>query len=435
MRWTTLRRVALTGVVLSSVARWVQPGAMFGAPDAPDGRRAADEVAAIADARTAVTVPGPGRGDLLVGTFTEWSVYEPGYHVRHIDESGAAAQLTHIVYAWGSVQGGECRLEDSHAAFERFYGAGESVDGVADPEPSAGDDILRGSFNQLRELKQAHPQLRLLWSFGGWFGSAGYAEAAEDPEAFAESCHELVEDPLWADVFDGIVIDWQLPNACAEVCDASGFAAFPELIEAVRARFGPDDLVTATITGDASEGGALDAADYAGAAPFVDWFMVATYDYFGPWEPGVPTAPSSPLTSYDGIPDPGLSADAAIRSLLGRGVPAGKLLLGVGFFGEGWTGVTQPTPGGDATEAAPGTFRQGGDEYRVLSTTCPPTATIAGTAYAVCGDEWWSYDTPATLAGKMRYVQDHDLAGAHFWELRADTPTADLVTALHDALD
>ena len=37
----------------------------------------------------------------------------------------------------------------------------------------------------------------------------------------------------------------------------------------------------------------------------------------------------------------------------------------------------------------------------MLKTSCPATGTVAGTAYANCGSNWWSYDTPATIAGKM----------------------------------
>ena len=66
--------------------------------------------------------------------------------------------------------------------------------------------------------------------------------------------------------------------------------------------------------------------------------------------------------------------------------------------------------------------------------TCPPTGTLAGTAYALCGDEWWSYDTPETLAGKMDYVREHGLGGAHLWELRGDTEDGDLLTAMDEAL-
>src|SRR5690606_13790630 len=151
---------------------------------------------------------------------------------------------------------------------------------------------------------------------------SGFAEAARNPEAFAESCYRLLKDPRWADVFDGIDIDWEYPNACGLSCDTSGPDAFRRLMAALRAKFGPDFLVTAAISGDGTSGGKLDAADYAGAAQYVDWYLVMTYDYFGAWAATGPTAPHSPLTSYSGIPTAGFYADAAIQKLKSKGIPA-----------------------------------------------------------------------------------------------------------------
>ena len=99
--------------------------------------------------------------------------------------------------------------------------------------------------------------------------------------------------------------------------------------------------------------------------------MPMTYDYFGAWDAQGPTAPHSPLTSYSGIPTAGFSTDAAIQKLKGKGIPANKLLLGIGFYGRGWTGVTQSAPGGSATGPAPGTYEQGIEDYKVLKDTLP----------------------------------------------------------------
>src|SRR5690606_35602940 len=193
--------------------------------------------------------------------------------------------------------------------------AASSVDG----QPDTWDQgALRGNFNQLRKLKQMYPHLKILYSFGGWTWSSGFSEAAKNPEAFAESCKRLVEDPRWADVFDGIDIDWEYPNACGDTCDDSGPEACANLMRALRNRFGPDNLVTAAITADASPGGKIDAADYAAAAQYVDWYNVLTYDFFGAWEAQGPTAPHSPLTSYDRIPTQGFNSDAAIQKLKGK---------------------------------------------------------------------------------------------------------------------
>jgi chitinase len=366
-------------------------------------------------------------GDKVVGYFTEWGVYGRKYHVKNIDTSGSAAKLTHINYAFGNVQGGACTVGDSYADYDMAYTAENSVDGKAD---TWDEGALRGNFNQLRKLKAKHPHLKVLWSFGGWTWSGGFGEAAKNPKAFAESCHKLVEDPRWADVFDGIDIDWEYPNACGLSCDTSGPGAFKDLMVALREKFGSDSLVTAAITADGSEDGKIDKADYAGAAASVDWYMPMTYDFFGAWAAQGPTAPHSPLTSYDGLPKEGFTTDAAIKKLTGKGIPAEKLLLGIGFYGRGWTGVTQESAGGTATGAAPGTYEAGIEDYKVLKEKCPATGTIAGTATAHCGNNWWSYDTPATIGGKMEYAKKEKLGGAFFWELSGDTTGGELITAI-----
>ncbi|WP_083974501.1 glycosyl hydrolase family 18 protein [Herbidospora daliensis] len=373
---------------------------------------------------------GTGGNKKLLGYFVQWGVYQRAYHVKNIVTSGSAAKLTHINYAFGNVQNGQCTIGDSYADYEKAYTAAESVDGVAD----TWDQPLRGSFNQLRKLKQQYPNIKVLFSFGGWTWSGGFGQAAQNPTAFANSCYNLVEDPRWADVFDGIDIDWEYPNACGLSCDASGFASFKNLMQALRNRFGQNYLVTAAITADGTSGGKIDAADYGGAAQYLDWYNVMTYDYFGAFAAQGPTAPHSPLHSYSGIPTAGFYSDNAIQKLKSKGVPASKLLLGIGFYGRGWTGVTQATPGGSATGAAPGTYEAGNEDYKVLKNTCPPTGTIAGTAYAKCGSNWWSYDTPSTITGKMTYSKDQNLGGSFFWELSGDTSNGELITAMKNGL-
>ncbi|MBD9730433.1 cellulose binding domain-containing protein [Streptomyces sp. H28] len=374
--------------------------------------------------------PPPPGDKINLGYFTEWGIYGRNYHVKNLVTSGSAAKITHINYAFGNVVNGQCKLDDAYAATDKAYTADQSVSGQAD----TWDQPLRGNFNQLRQLKAKYPHIKVLYSFGGWTYSGGFGQAAQNPVAFAKSCKAVVEDPRWADVFDGIDIDWEYPNACGLTCDTSGPAAFKNLSQALRAEFGKDYLVTAAITADGSDGGKIDAADYGGAAQYLDWYNVMTYDYFGAWDKTGPTNPHSPLTSFNGIPKEGFNSAAAIAKLKAKGVPAKKLLLGIGFYGRGWTGVTQSAPGGTATGAAPGTYEAGIEDYKVLKNACPVTGTFAGTAYAHCGNNWWSYDTPATINGKMAWAKNQGLGGAFFWEFSGDTANGELVSAIDSGL-
>ncbi|CAM5239131.1 glycoside hydrolase family 18 protein [Streptomyces aurantiogriseus] len=387
--------------------------------------------ALLAGAGTATAdEPAPAKdratGSKVVGYFTDWGIYGRQYYVKNIETSGSADRLTHINYAFGNVTGGKCVLGDPWADTDKPFTAEESVDGVAD----TADQPLSGNFNQLRKLKKLHPNLKVIWSFGGWSWSGGFGEAAKDPAAFAQSCYDLVENSKWADVFDGIDIDWEYPNACGLTCDTSGREAFRDVMKALRSKFGKRELVTAAITADGTSGGKIDAADYAGAARYVDWYNPMTYDYFGAWAATGPTAPHSPLHSYPGIPQKGYDTATTIAKLKSLGIPSHKLLLGIGFYGRGWTGVTQAEPGGTATGPAPGTWEDGNEDYKVLKAKCPATGTVGGTAYAKCGSEWWSYDTPATIAIKMKYKDRQGLGGTFFWELSGDTTNGELIKAI-----
>ncbi len=396
-------------------------------------RDAAGNVSAASNQATGTTQSGGGGGggNKVLGYFAEWGIYARNYHVKNIVTSGSASKLTHINYAFGNVTNGQCAIGDSYADYDRFYDAASSVDGIADTWDAG---ALRGSFGQLRRLKKMYPNIKVLWSFGGWTWSGGFAQAAANPTAFANSCYNLIKDPRWADVFDGIDIDWEYPNACGLSCDSSGFSSFKTLMSALRSRLGSGLIVTAAITADGTSGGKIDAADYGGAAQYVDWYDVMTYDYFGPWAATGPTAPHSPLNSYSGIPIQGFYADAAVAKLKSKGVPGSKLLLGIGFYGKGWTGVTQSAPGGSATGPAPGTYEQGTEDYKVLIGRCPPTGTVGGTSYAYCNGQWWSYDTPSTIGGKMSYAKTQGLGGAFFWELSGDTNDGALITAMKNGI-
>lgn len=169
----------------------------------------------------------------IIAYFPEWGVHllRP-YYVKNIVDSESEAHLTVLNYAFvvpGQDASGDivCQFDDPDAAYQQFYGAGISVDGIADI--TDGSQVLFGHFNQLKKLKNlptTNPNLKIVIAIGGWLGSTWFSDAAltaTSRETFVASCIDLfingnlpvvgVAGGLGAaeGIFDGFDIDWEYP--------------------------------------------------------------------------------------------------------------------------------------------------------------------------------------------------------------------------------
>ena len=419
---------------------WEDRGACAGAtatPATPTATAAPATPTSTATTPTATSTPG-GGGDRIIGYFAAWGVYGRNYHVKNIVTSGAAAKLTHINYAFGNVVNNRCAIGDAYADYDRAYTAALSVDGVAD----TWDQPLRGSFNQLRKLKQLYPNIKTLISLGGWTWSAGFSDAAlpQNREAFVRSCVELfITNPQFAGVFDGIDIDWEYPGACGNTCafrpeDKQNFTAllaeFRRQLDAAR----PGALLTIAAPAGPDK---IAQIEVERIHPYLDFINLMTYDIHGAWENQ--TNFQSHLYTPAGDPATGnarVSVDDAVSTWLTRGTPAGKLVIGVPFYGRGWTGVPATNNGlwQTATGGAPGTYEAGIEDYKVLKTKGLTRYynSAARAAWLYGGGIFWTYDDPPILAEKMVYINQRGLGGVMFWELSGDTADGELITALYN---
>jgi len=112
-----------------------------------------------------------------------------------------------------------------------------------------------------------------------------------------------------------------------------------------------------------------------------------------------------------------------------------RRLLGLPYYGRGWTGVG-PTGNGlfQSGTAAQGTWEAGIEDYKVLKNR-PGTRfrdTAAGALWLYDGTNWWSYDDPTVIAQKTAYVKQKGLGGVMVWELDGDDGT--LTTAVDTGL-
>jgi chitinase len=408
----------------------------------------------------ATTAAGSGGTRRVVGYFTQWGIYNAQYLVKSLDASGSASRLTHLSYAFGNVRNNRCELGvlkatdpatgeggDAYADYSRTFTAAESVDGVADVWGTP----LRGNWNQLKKLKAKYPGLKVLISLGGWTWSRGFASAArpENRAAFVASCIDAyIRGNLppfdaaggtgaAAGVFDGFDIDWEYPAACGLTCggseDSDNFTAllaeFRRQLDAIR-----PGLVLSAAVGAGIDKIRVTRPDLY--HPHVDYINVMGYDFHGPWEAktnfhsalfNAPNDPSSGDARYYNVND-------AIQAFLDRGVPASKLNLGMASYGRGWSGVGSSNHGlYQGGSAAAGSLEPGIESYRVLKTLAWPlyVDNDAQARWIYDGNTFWSFDDPATIAGKMAYAKVQGLGGAFLWDFSGDDAQGALVAAMH----
>ncbi|MFD9403384.1 glycoside hydrolase family 18 protein [Streptomyces sp. NPDC060011] len=396
-----------------------------------------------------------------VGYFTQWGVYGRDFQVQDLDRSGAAARLTHVNYAFGNIgTDGKCLMgnvpgeSDPWADYERPLDAENSVDGIADSDTQA----LAGNFNQLRELKAAHPGLKVMISLGGWSWSTHFSDSVRTPaarKALVASCVDLYlkgnlpQDGVRggagaaAGVFDGVDLDWEWPGSEGDTDtvyrpeDKRNYTAlvaeFRRQLDAYgRTRHHHYELSAFVPTAPAK----IDAGFEVGKImKDFDFVNLQGYDFHVSGEKT--TAQQSALYARDDF-----SVDGTVDAWLRRGAPARKLVVGMPFYGQGWTGVSG---GGDglgqpATAPAPAKWANGYADYKELKALADTGQyrlhrdPRGGHAWLFDGTTLWTYDDPQVLALKSRYVRARGLGGAMFWSLDGDTPDGELVRTVDRVL-
>lgn len=397
--------------------------------------------------------------------FGSWDIYSRGFFPKDIP----ARRLTHVYYAF-AVPGsdGTCRSSDSWADYGRPFTADESVDGAGDTAAQA----LKGTFNQLRELKRRHRGLKVHLTIGGWGGSKHFSDVAATPEArrkFAVSCVDrfirgnLPGFPPGAasGIFNGLDIDWEFPgggdpgNISRPDDRANATLLFRTLrrqLDRESARTGRRYRLTAALPVGTTR------FELAHVAETLDWANLMTYDLHGPWESE--THFNAPLA---GEPGSVLSVKGAVSAYLASGVPRRKIVVGVPFYARQFVrvrrsgfGLHQPFDNRGLVSGAPEWTRKPTPTYRelvdvagiVTDSRRDPRARRGFTRrWSAAAEVPWlyaskaehpfgrvstfvSYDDPQSVARKARYVHRQGLRGLMAWEVSQDSERHSLLRAL-----
>jgi chitinase len=360
--------------------------------------------------RAALSAPNPFH---VIGYYADWTAGR--YPLADIP----AEKLTHVNYAFGKI-GPDNRLTVNAAvALERVYPGDCSEPGCA-----------HGLFHQIALLKQQHPHLKFIMSVGGWTDSGPFYEmAATDSsrQAFSESCGEFLKT---YPQFDGIDIDWEHPVVGGiqpgQPRDAHNYVL---LLADLRRAIGADKLLTVAVS--ASPRG-IAPLEYTDMAVSLDWVSVMTYDFHSG---GNRAGHNAPLYNHDDPSNPKYNVQDAVEGILAKGVPPGKLIAGVPFYGRGWSGVESSTVWSPATGPGPaGAYTVIAEKYLNANGYVRYWDDVAKVPWLYNAEtkHWITYEDPQSARIKGEYIAARQLAGAMFWELSNDNGS--LLDALRTGL-
>jgi len=283
------------------------------------------------------------------------------------------------------------------------------------------------NLRKLSELKKINPDLKILISIGGWTWSKNFSDATltdTSTRNFALSAVDIVSKYK----LDGIDIDWEYPGMIGDSNvyrpeDKQHYTAlFKELREGLNSLGLTTRMkyyVTTAVGGSQSY---IDHTEMDKVQQYTDYINIMSYDYAGGWDPISGHHTNLYVSSGDSDQ---YSAHRSIQAFIAAGVPANKIVIGMAFYGKGWQ--MESTDNNGLYRKALKSARGGGYTYLKDSL-------VNKNGYK----EYWdakakapylfnaekkifiSYDNERSVKEKCKYVKQHHLRGAMFWEYNND---------------
>jgi chitinase len=350
------------------------------------------QVAQLGAARANPVAP-PAADFRIVAYVASWSV-PTAIH---------AERVTHINFAFAQIVNGRVALEN---------------------------EAVGASLKATRALKTQHPTLKVLVSVGGWTAE-GFSDAAltdASRATFARSAVELLRKYS----LDGIDLDWEYPGQGvagikSRPADKQNFTL---LLKTLRQQLDAESAARGRTAGDhylltiaSADREYFDHTEMDKLPVYLDWINMMSYDFFNSLTST--TGHHAGLYRSESAAPKDRYANAAVQQHLAAGIPAEKLVLGVAFYGRGFTGVTPLHNGlnqpyeryeGDHTYAELAEQfigKQGFVRYWDERAQAPYLWNSATRTFI-------TYDDPQSIEIKTRYAKKNHLGGIMFWESSED---------------
>ncbi len=283
------------------------------------------------------------------------------------------------------------------------------------------------NFRNLVALKKKNPALQILISIGGWSWSKNFSDAAltdTGRKNFAASAVAIVQQYN----LDGVDIDWEYPNMQGDGNiyrpeDKQNytliFQAIRQQLDAVQHLTKQKYLLT-TAAGGFNE--FLKNTEMAKAQQYLDFINLMTYDY------GWGTAGHHTNLYPTKTQPEGNAANRAVQAFVAAGVPAKKLVMGLAFYGRGWT--VEDTANNGMGQKVASNFYTGGYSF-IKDSIITRDGFVrywddaAQAPYLFNSKEkiFISYDDEQSVKAKCQYVKQQSMGGVMFWEYSDDPKT------------
>lgn len=376
----------------------------------------------------------PPRSIKVIGYYPEWAIYrKPAFKPADINTD----LVTHINYAFAKVD-----TKGNVSLFDDWAATGYRSDWNTEKP-------YWGNFRQLQELKQKHPELKILISIGGWTLSDPFSEMAASKQTRANFVQKSIQFAKQYG-FDGIDIDWEYPGFAEHSGrpeDTQNFTLLlSELYSAAKAQ-NPPLLVTFAAPAGYNHYQRLELEKIH---QYLDWVNLMTYDFHGPWG-----GSGDPVTNHNAplYPpkegDPKLCAEAAVGHYISHGFPPEKIVLGMPLYGRTFAKANTTPTGLFSQYQGPGTSSPEADPGMRFFSDCKRNLMKVGSGYTRYWDQqakvpylynpstedFVSFDDEESLKLKAQLVNQYRLGGAMVWELGQDTiPEWDGMHAINSAL-
>lgn len=369
------------------------------------------------------------------------------------DIEPSLSTCTHLVYGFAVIDGASYKLVPLDEYLELDSG--------------------KGYYRAVTSLKKRYPGLNILLSVGGLADPEKekyltLLESEDNRKNFVSSARTLLRQYA----FDGLDLAWEFPEIYVKKDRGTlgslwhGFKktfglahshkdekadehrdGFTSLVKELKNSFRPDGLLLTTAVLPN-----VDTSIYYNLkdiVPNLDFISVLAFNYTTPERK--PDEADYPAALYQaGGRDINHTADGTIRWWLEKGVPAHKVILGIGAFGITWKLTSEskisgvPPIGADGPgEAGPQTKTPGLLSYpevcsllpnpNLKTTSAPhllrrvtdPSHKLGSYAFRLPDSSsdtglWVAYEDPDTAGYKGAYVKNKGLGGIAIWDISLD---------------